>query len=56
MYDRLVFATHFESFLATKYGVTKRFGLEGVESTIPGVKAMIDRCALALRVSSALRV
>lgn len=43
MYDRLVFATHFESFLATKYGVTKRFGLEGVESTIPGVKAMIDR-------------
>jgi len=43
MYDRLVFASHFESFLATKYGVTKRFGLEGIESFIPGIKATIDR-------------
>mmetsp|Transcript_64204 Transcript_64204/g.152149 ORF Transcript_64204/g.152149 Transcript_64204/m.152149 type:complete len:1045 (+) Transcript_64204:26-3160(+) len=43
MYDRLTFACHFESFLATKYGVTKRFGLEGVESSIPGMKALIDR-------------
>jgi len=43
MYDRLTFACHFESFLATKYGVTKRFGLEGVESTIPGMKTLIDR-------------
>jgi hypothetical protein len=42
-YDRLTFACHFESFLATKYGVTKRFGLEGVESSIPGMKALIDR-------------
>lgn len=45
MADRLVFACNFESFLATKYGVTKRFGLEGVESTIPGFKAMIDTAA-----------
>mmetsp|Transcript_44400 Transcript_44400/g.140112 ORF Transcript_44400/g.140112 Transcript_44400/m.140112 type:complete len:1033 (-) Transcript_44400:65-3163(-) len=45
MYDRLAFASNFETFLATKYGVTKRFGLEGVESAIPGIKSMIDRAA-----------
>jgi len=42
MFDRLVFATNFESFLATKYGVTKRFGLEGIEAFIPGMKSCID--------------
>ena len=42
MADRLVFACNFESFLATKYGVTKRFGLEGLEALIPGMKAMVD--------------
>ena len=28
--DRLIYAVEFESFLATKYNTTKRFGLEGV--------------------------
>jgi 2-oxoglutarate dehydrogenase E1 component len=41
--DRLIWGTSFESFLATKYPNDKRFGLEGGESLIPGMKAMIDR-------------
>jgi 2-oxoglutarate dehydrogenase E1 component len=45
MADRLVFACNFETFLATKYGVTKRFGLEGLEAMIPGFKAIIDTAA-----------
>ncbi|EKX41726.1 hypothetical protein GUITHDRAFT_141727 [Guillardia theta CCMP2712] len=40
--DRLIYSVQFESFLATKYNTTKRFGLEGVDSLIPGMKAMID--------------
>jgi len=32
----------FESFLAKKHGTAKRFGLEGGESLIPGLQAMID--------------
>ena len=28
--DRLIYSVEFESFLATKYNTTKRFGLEGV--------------------------
>jgi 2-oxoglutarate dehydrogenase complex dehydrogenase (E1) component-like enzyme len=32
----------FESFLATKFPSAKRFGLEGGETLIPGMKAMID--------------
>ncbi|KAF2642696.1 2-oxoglutarate dehydrogenase E1 component mitochondrial precursor [Massarina eburnea CBS 473.64] len=41
--DRLIWGTNFESFLATKYPNDKRFGLEGGESLIPGMKALIDR-------------
>ncbi|KAK9379587.1 thiamine diphosphate-binding protein [Kockiozyma suomiensis] len=41
--DRLIWATSFESFLATKYPNDKRFGLEGGETMIPGMKALIDR-------------
>ncbi|EMC98322.1 hypothetical protein BAUCODRAFT_32342 [Baudoinia panamericana UAMH 10762] len=41
--DRLIWSSSFESFLATKYPNDKRFGLEGGESLIPGMKAMIDR-------------
>jgi len=33
----------FEKFIATKYPGEKRFGLEGCESLIPGMKALIDR-------------
>ncbi|KAF2137577.1 uncharacterized protein K452DRAFT_235498 [Aplosporella prunicola CBS 121167] len=41
--DRLIWGSSFESFLATKYPNDKRFGLEGGESLIPGMKALIDR-------------
>lgn len=41
--DRLIWSTSFESFLATKYPNDKRFGLEGGETLIPGMKALIDR-------------
>jgi len=43
IYERLAFADHFEKFLANKFNTAKRFGLEGGESCIPGLKAMIDR-------------
>lgn len=35
----------FESFLANKYAAAKRFGLEGCETLIPGMKALIDHAA-----------
>ena len=41
--DRLIWGTSFESFLATKFPNDKRFGLEGCETLIPGMKALIDR-------------
>lgn len=41
--DRLIWSSSFEAFLATKYPNDKRFGLEGGESLIPGMKALIDR-------------
>ncbi|KAG4305967.1 hypothetical protein PORY_000877 [Pneumocystis oryctolagi] len=40
--DRLIWSDLFEKFLATKYPNDKRFGLEGCESLIPGMKALID--------------
>lgn len=41
--DRLVWSDHFEKFVATKFPSVKRFGLEGAESLIPGMKALIDQ-------------
>ncbi|CAG8545535.1 11102_t:CDS:2, partial [Dentiscutata erythropus] len=41
--DRLIWSDSFERFVATKYPTEKRFGLEGCESLIPGMKALIDR-------------
>ncbi|KAJ2986371.1 hypothetical protein NUW54_g9794 [Trametes sanguinea] len=41
--DRLIWSESFEKFIATKYPNEKRFGLEGGESLIPGMKALIDR-------------
>ncbi|RIB08573.1 oxoglutarate dehydrogenase, E1 component [Gigaspora rosea] len=41
--DRLIWSHSFEKFVATKYPTEKRFGLEGCESLIPGMKALIDR-------------
>eukprot|EP00455_Lapot_gusevi_P045397 TRINITY_DN57_c0_g1_i3.p1 TRINITY_DN57_c0_g1~~TRINITY_DN57_c0_g1_i3.p1 ORF type:complete len:1008 (-),score=381.79 TRINITY_DN57_c0_g1_i3:135-3158(-) len=40
--ERLTWSDHFERFCATKYTTHKRFGLEGCESLIPGMKAMVD--------------
>jgi hypothetical protein len=36
--DRLAWGTMFENFLSTKYTAAKRFGLEGGETLIPGMK------------------
>lgn len=43
--DRLAWSDLFESFLANKYAAAKRFGLEGCETLIPGMKACIDKSA-----------
>jgi len=43
--DRLTWSSMFERFLGTKYSRVKRFGLDGCESLIPGMKAMIDLAA-----------
>ena len=40
--DRLIWSCSFESFLATKFPNDKRFGLEGAEAVVPGMKALID--------------
>lgn len=45
MLDRLAWSTQFENFLANKYAAAKRFGLEGCETLIPGMKALIDSSA-----------
>ncbi len=39
--DRLMWSDAFERFVAAKYPSEKRFGLEGCESLIPGMKAMV---------------
>ncbi|OQS07064.1 2-oxoglutarate dehydrogenase E1 component [Thraustotheca clavata] len=41
--ERLAFSVNFEKFLGNKYNTVKRFGLDGGESLIPGMKYMIDR-------------
>ncbi|GKB34075.1 2-oxoglutarate dehydrogenase, mitochondrial-like protein [Tanacetum coccineum] len=43
--DRLIWSTQFENFLATKWTAAKRFGLEGGETLIPGMKEMFDRAS-----------
>jgi 2-oxoglutarate dehydrogenase E1 component len=42
MLRRTAFSEKFESFLATKFNAAKRFGLEGNESMITGMRAMLD--------------
>lgn len=49
--DRLIWSDTFERFVAAKYPSEKRFGLEGCEALIPGMKSMIDR-AVELGVES----
>ncbi|KAJ1649988.1 2-oxoglutarate dehydrogenase E1 component [Dispira simplex] len=41
--DRLVWSDSFERFISKKWVSEKRFGLEGCEALIPGMKALIDR-------------
>eukprot|EP00897_Mesotaenium_endlicherianum_P004573 jgi/Mesen1/4143/ME000218S03262 len=43
--DRLMWSSNFETFLAQKWGAAKRFGLEGCETLVPGMKELIDRAA-----------
>eukprot|EP01114_Cavostelium_apophysatum_P002869 TRINITY_DN1256_c0_g1_i1.p1 TRINITY_DN1256_c0_g1~~TRINITY_DN1256_c0_g1_i1.p1 ORF type:complete len:1024 (+),score=305.35 TRINITY_DN1256_c0_g1_i1:177-3248(+) len=42
IFDRLAWATKFERFIGLKYGTTKRFGVDGCETLIPGLKALVD--------------
>jgi len=42
--QRLAEAVKFEGFLAKKFNTAKRFGLEGCDSMIPGIKELIDTC------------
>ena len=39
--DRLLWSDHFEQFVSKKYPSEKRFGLEGCENLIPGMKALV---------------
>ena len=41
--DRLMWGHLFEAFLSQKWTAAKRFGLEGCETLIPGLKEMIDQ-------------
>ncbi len=43
VFDRLAYSDKFERYLANKFNTAKRFGLEGCEALIPGLKAMVDR-------------
>jgi 2-oxoglutarate dehydrogenase E1 component len=44
MLDRILWTDEFASFIGTKFNTMKRFGLEGCESMIPGLKAAMDAC------------
>jgi len=41
--ERLAFSEKFETILGTRFQTAKRFGLEGLESVIPGLKTMVDK-------------
>lgn len=45
LFDRLAYADIFERFLSLKFPVAKRFGLEGCESAVPGIKTILDVCS-----------
>ncbi|CDK28456.1 unnamed protein product [Kuraishia capsulata CBS 1993] len=40
--DRVIWSCSFENFLSTKFPNDKRFGMEGAESVVPGMKSLID--------------
>jgi len=41
-YSRLNWAHQWGAFMASKFNTMKRFGLEGCESFVPGLKACVD--------------
>jgi 2-oxoglutarate dehydrogenase E1 component len=43
MYERLNYSQLFGDFISNKFNTMKRFGLEGCESFIPGLKFAIDK-------------
>jgi 2-oxoglutarate dehydrogenase E1 component len=45
IFERLCFADTFENFMAHKFNTTKRFGLDGGEAVVPGLKDAIDRAS-----------
>lgn len=45
IFERLCFADTFENFMAFKFNTTKRFGLDGGESVVTGLKDAIDRAS-----------
>lgn len=42
IFDRLAYSVQFEAYLANKFNTAKRFGLEGCEALVPGLKALVD--------------
>ena len=45
-FERLARTTQFEGFLNSKFNTTKRFGLDGGETLIPGINALVDKAHL----------
>ncbi|CAK0888617.1 unnamed protein product [Prorocentrum cordatum] len=43
VYSGICLADAFERFLGDKFPTTKRFGIEGGEAVIPGLRALVDR-------------
>jgi 2-oxoglutarate dehydrogenase E1 component len=46
LYDRLIYAEELENVFADVFNTKKRFGLEGAESLVPGLKFLVDRATL----------
>lgn len=44
LYERLNWSAQFGLFTSMKFNTMKRFGLEGCESFIPGLKIAVDKC------------
>jgi 2-oxoglutarate dehydrogenase E1 component len=42
MLDRVLWTDEFSNFIGTKFNTMKRFGLEGCDSMIPGMKTAMD--------------
>lgn len=46
MVKHLALADRFERFLAKRFNTAKRFGVEGLETLIPGLNAVLDEAAV----------